>query len=167
MSRKFLIPLMGLLVVFVLYWLFNLMPEGEPEDDQAILRSLVDKAAIAAENRDLEFFKNLISDDYSDSQGRQARQIKQLLYFFFQRGGAISIYLLDKEVEVDTSASPMTASMSTKVVTTRGPKVEDIRKVLPEQARGLVFQLSWKKEEGWKVISARWRDIANVRELLF
>ena len=166
MNKKTAALIAGVITVVILFFVIrSQLKQGD--DDEQVLLGLIDQAAAAAEKRDLKLLKGLLSADYKDSAGRGRREINQLLTWQFLRGGKISVYILNKTALVNQAAEPRTATAKVQAVITRGAKVKRLTDIVPDQARSLTFDLSFRKEgEDWRLSAAEWTDNPNLRELL-
>jgi hypothetical protein len=139
----------------------------EPRDHRQVLRELIDQAAAAAEERDVKKLRGWLAEDFSDATGRDRQEVSRMLTFMLLRGGAVSAYIMDKTVQVDRTAEPLTARARVTVILTRGAKVEALSDILPHSARAVRFTLRFRLEDdAWKVSSASWEKLDNVRRLL-
>jgi hypothetical protein len=166
MNKKTAALIASVITIVVLFFVIrSQLKQGE--DDEQLLLGLIDQAAAAAEKREIKFLKGVLSAGYRDSAGRGHKEIIQLLTWQFLRGGTISVYILDKTALVNRAASPRTATAKVQAVITRGAKVKRLSDIVPDQARSLTFDLSFKKEDDdWRLTAAQWTDNPNLRELL-
>jgi hypothetical protein len=167
MSRRTGAVVAGVVVLVALALLIWSRTRREPDDEQLLLQ-LIDDAAEAAEQRDLERLRAMLSRDYRDGAGRSYGEISQLVTIYFLRQGRIAVYLLGKEVELDPAAEPRAAAATVKLVVTRGGRAKELSDVIPEAARSLIFSLRFRKEQddAWRVLGATWKDGDDLRQLL-
>ncbi|MFQ5795754.1 MAG: hypothetical protein ACE5JP_11980 [Candidatus Bipolaricaulia bacterium] len=71
---------------------------SEPDSPEAQVRALVTRAEVAAEKKDLDTLKQLISESYTDGLGQDKRAIVGLLTLYFLRNQ--SIHLLTRVQEI-------------------------------------------------------------------
>lgn len=169
MKRNIRVPVYAAISAVVIYVLVKslLFYFSAPVDDREFLLRLVDNIAAAAEKRDINEIRKWISRQYQDAKGRDYPQINQLLVLHFLRQGTISIYVVDREVELSGDKKPPEAMLRAKVVLARGPKVARLVDVVPEAADAYEFVLYLRKDDHWRLHSSDWMPIQNVQQLLF
>jgi hypothetical protein len=142
---------------------------GDKVSDRQFLLNLIDRVATAAEKRQIKDVRRWLSDHYKDDRGRTYENINQLLILHLLRGGTISVYVVDKDVVIHPHAPPL-ADMNVIVVLTRGGKAKRLSDILPRAARALEFEMTFEKEgqdqDSWRLTSASWKRIRDVRDLL-
>lgn len=154
-------PLIG-----IIFFLRSLL-SGPAQTEEAILMGLVERMAAAAEERKVKEIFPHLSPQYKDLRGRTADDIKILIKYQYLRGGVLSVFIAGKEVSVDRSETPLRARMEVRALLTQGTKVKKLLDIMPDSARALIFDLSFiKDQEVWKLISADWRDVRNVRDFI-
>ena len=137
---------------------------SEVVSDHEILMRQIDEVAAATEGRDLRGVTEVLAESFKDQRGRDRQGVIQFLRAMFVMQQKISVYVVNKEVEL---AGPDSATARVDAVITRGVKVKKLADVIPEAARALRFSLGWVKEgEKWLLRSAKWTGVADVRELL-
>lgn len=166
-SKKILMLMAALLAATtVLLVARQLLREGRQTEEQQLL-ALVDRLAAAAEQRKIKELRQHVSRAYLDPSDRDYKRINQYLIAIYIRQGKFSAYVLNKDVTVDHEARPLTARMRVKVVLTRGPRVAKLTDIVPDAARALVFKLKWHKVgDDWRLTSADWDNLRDVKELL-
>ena len=70
------------------------------------------------------------------------------------------------KVTVDYQSKPLSATGTVTAVFTRGRKVKQLSDILPEAARALKFELKLEKADEWQLVSATWKDLRRIRDLL-
>lgn len=165
MSRRSLI-IVGLVVATVVATMVGRWLLRDEPDDRELLLALINRAAEAAEQRDLKAFRGVISKDYRDDQGRSYQDINQLVTLHFLRRGTISVYVISRTVQVDKGEHPTSAKGTVTAVLSRRPRVEQLSDILPESARGLRFELGFVKDDEWQVRSATWDSIRDLGDLI-
>lgn len=142
---------------------------GDEVTDRQFLLALIDRVAAAAEKRQIKEVRRWLSGNYRDDRGRTYDAINQLLILHLLRGGIISVYVVDKDVAIHPQA-PHIADVNVIVVLTRGGKAKRLSDILPRAARALEFEMTFEKEgsaqDSWRLSSAIWTHISDVRDLL-
>jgi hypothetical protein len=73
---------------------------GEPESPEAQVRALVARAVAAAEARDVGALRAMVSDRYSDPDGRDKRAVEAILRLHFLRNQSVHLYTRVQSVTV-------------------------------------------------------------------
>ncbi len=71
---------------------------GTPEDE---VRALVDTAETAAEERDASALRALIADDYGDTSGRDAAEVRNLLHAWLVAHPSLSLITRIDSIELE------------------------------------------------------------------
>lgn len=143
----------------------HIIRSGEPNDEQR-LEWIVDHIAEVAEKKDIKEMRAWLSKSYLDDKGRDYQEINRFLIGYFIRAGRLSAYVLTRDVAVDRSVTPLTATMTVRAVLTRGPKVLKVVDIVPEAAEAMTFFLEFRKEDEWRLTSARWTRLRNYQEFI-
>jgi hypothetical protein len=134
---------------------------GETDSPEQQIRTLIGQAESAAENKKLDELKQLIADDYRDSQGNDSKNVNRLLLFYFLRHQ--SIYLLTRIHSIaltddDQTGNPAGdyANISLSVAMAGTPFPENLSNF---RADFFHFNIVMAKVDGsdWKVTQADWR----------
>jgi hypothetical protein len=146
----------------------HVLSGGEVTDRQFFF-DLIDRVAVAAEKRQIKEVRRWLSAHYRDDRGRTHEDINQLLILHLLRGGTLSVYVVDKDVVIHPRA-PHLADVNVIVMLTRGGKARRPSDILPRAARALDFEMTFEKEgpeqDSWRLTSATWQRIRDVRDLL-
>jgi hypothetical protein len=126
--------------------------EAGPPVEEAI-RALIDRAEQHAENRDIESFRNLISEDYKDTRGNNRQSVLLMLNYYFSANR--SIHLLTRAPQVhftDSSHADVLVFVAMAGRPIAGPDQ------LSSLNADLYHVYASVAEEGdeWKITSARW-----------
>ena len=137
---------------------------SRPASDEALLLAAIDDVIAAVERRDIKTVRRHLDRGYSDRDGRGYPEINRLLLVHLLRQSTISVYVLSKDVSLGTASAvdgeaSSTATTRLNLVLTRGPKVERLPDLLPDSARSMALELTWRKSDHWRVIAAHWRPI--------
>ena len=157
--------LVGCGILLALLLIIRAIRTPAAADDRAQVLALILSAAQAAEKRDSKALTALLSPEYRDQRGHDRSTLKKQLALYFFRRGTLSVYVITKDVTLDSDA-PNRASARLSVVLTRTPKVEHLNDLVPDSATALTFQLTLTKEEGtWLVREAAWQR-AGLHQLI-
>ena len=135
--------------------------KGKVTEEDAVKAVIQDMAGFA-QKKDVYGVMKHVAPEYSDSSGNNYDSLKGMLAMYFIQPEGISVFLRKQHIEVkgDKAAAVVNAIVS------RGKKVEDLKDLLPTEAAGFVFDLSFKKVDGdWKLTSALWRRVV-IAEVL-
>lgn len=143
----------------------HLLKSGEQTDEER-LKWIVDHIAETSEKKDIKEMRKWLSRSYMDSEGRDCEKIRKYLIGYYIRGGRYSAFVLTKDVTVDRSVHPLTASMTVRAVLTRGPKVLKVIDIVPEAAEAMTFHLEFRKEDEWRLTAAKWTRLRNYQEFI-
>ena len=124
----------------------------EPPDDEALIRSLLDAAARAAESRQPAEAVAGVSEAFQ-GQGLSKRELKQLVAANALRGTWVSVRVAWARVAVAGDAA--TARLS--LVLSRGGAGTSLADLLPSQASAWRVEARLAREpDGWRVVGATW-----------
>jgi hypothetical protein len=73
-------------------------PSGTPEDE---IRALVDEAESLAEARDAPGLRGLVADDYEDSRGRDAAEVRNLLHAWLIAHPSVNLLTRIDSIELE------------------------------------------------------------------
>jgi hypothetical protein len=73
-------------------------PSGTPEDE---IRALVDEAESLAEARDAPGLRGLVADDYEDSRGRDAAEVRNLLHAWLIAHPSVNLLTRVDSIELE------------------------------------------------------------------
>ncbi len=141
----------GMVVVF-LPWLFS-CASTSPEDQ---ILAWVDRAVQRAEERDLPAMMDLVSNNYSDDEGRDKKVIRGLLLYYFRSNRSVYVWKKVKSLQV---ADSETAQLTLAVILAGKPFAEDMN-LTKFQADMLRFDFVLEKDgRDWRVIEATWKPV--------
>lgn len=119
------------------------------------VRSLLERAEVAAEKRDAGALKQLVSETYTDARAHDKDAIVRLLGFYFFRHK--SIHLLTR---VQTLEFPEPAQAEVSVFVAMAgrpiPAVAELSRLRADLYR-FDFVLTSEGPEDWQVVRAEWR----------
>lgn len=119
------------------------------------MRALLKKAEAAAEAKNLSVLQQLVSNNYTDSEGQDKRTIEAILRYYFLRNE--SIYLLTR-VQAITFPEPSRAQ-AVVLVAMAGepiPGVQEVERLRADLHRFEITLVNENKE--WKAIRVEWRQ---------
>ena len=150
---RLLLP--SLLLVLVLTALPLSGCASEPESLEEQVRAMIAQAEAAAEERDLEAIKALISETYRDERGNSKQNVASLVTLYFLQNR--SIYLLTR-IDMLAVADSMQAEASVLVAMAGQPIGEASILTL---ARAALYRFDFtfadEGEGDWKVMRATWQ----------
>ncbi len=71
-----------------------------PESPEQSIRELIGQGETAAEERDRDFFAEVVSPDYSDVDGRNRRDLLRMVTGYFLRNRSIHLLLQIEEIQL-------------------------------------------------------------------
>lgn len=147
----------SILSIFSLIWLlgpFAACSQPSPSPEHQI-RALIAKGEKAAEEKDLQTLKSLLSETYKDEDGNRKAEVVKILAFHLMRNESIHLLTRIRAIELP---DPKHAS-ATVFVAMAGGKLGSIDDLLRYRADLYRVELT-AADEGradWKVTSATWR----------
>lgn len=125
----------------------------EPESPEAQVRAQIARAVEAAEARDTGALRAMVSDRYSDPDGRDKRAVEAILRLHFLRNQSVHLYTRVQSVTVST---PDRAEASVLVAMAGVPITSEVE--LPALRADLHrFDIDFALEDGrWRVQRAAW-----------
>ena len=109
------------------------------------------------EKKDLTELLTVLTDDYTDFEGRNKKDTEALVGDYFRRRFGIVVHLLHTEVGDITPEGE--ASLRTDVVLSSGG-AEVLRKIVRFAGDFYRFSLDLRKiPEGWRISRAEWEDL--------
>lgn len=128
-----------------------------PDSPEAQIRALIGRAEQAAEARDAEALRELLTENYRDASGRNAAETERLLQLYFFRNRQVRLLLDIESIELvyrDFARVQLVAGMA-----------GDDGGLLP-RAGAWRFALELTRDAGeWRVSRAEWQR-ANAGNLL-
>ncbi len=129
---------------------------AEKLSPEALVREAVKEAAEMVRAKDLKGFMRLVSRDYKDVRGTDYDGVKGIVFYEFMRPGALKVFFRDVEVEVEGTS----AVVRSRAFLVRGKETASIADVIPEDADGYSFTVTYRLEEGeWMAFSAEWESV--------
>lgn len=135
---------------------------SENESPEQKIQALIDSAKQAAENRDIDVFKKIISDQYMDNRGYDRAIALRIIQGIFLRNKKIHLFTATRNLAVNQTS----ASITILVAMTSQPAqtVDQLVNLRAELAR---FDISLMNEnDDWQVTSTHWRR-ARIEDFLF
>ena len=129
-----------------------------PESPETRIRSLLGRAEVAAEEKDLETLTEMISEHYEAANQDKERLVRLLSYYFFRNR---TIHLLTRVRGVKFQ-EPTRAEV-TAFVAMAGQPISDLDQLTGLRADLYRFDFALMDEgrDDWKVTSAEWRRVAR------
>jgi hypothetical protein len=128
---------------------------SQPDSPEMQVRSLLERAEVAAEKRDAGALKRLVSETYTDTRGQDKDAIVRLLGFYFFRHK--SIHLLTR---VQTLEFPEPALAEVTVFVAMAgrpiPAAAELSRLRADLYR-FDFVLASESPQDWQVVRAEWR----------
>jgi len=143
------------------------------QDDEKILRGMIDAAAELAARHDLGELMAMTTDDFVANPGQQSRQeVKGILLLAFRRYGEFTVEHPAASIEVDPSGIAARAGMPFLVVRSDAeiPDLSDLYddpegwlEAVGELADAYHLQLRFRKtDDGWRIERAAIRGTRGV-----
>ncbi len=127
-----------------------------PETPEARIRALFSEVERASRERDLGTLRDMISETYSDTRGRNQEDVRAILTAYYLRRGSIYVLTRVRTLELQENGR---ARASVLAGLARAPTLDfgDLRR---PQADVYVFDLDLAEEEDtrWRVTAASWRQ---------
>lgn len=122
---------------------------GEPMDDEARIRQLIDDMVAATEAKELGKALEPVHEDFLGNQRIRKANLRGILLLHFRRHKNVHVFINNLEVSVKGREADVACNV---VMAGRN-------QTLPERARVLQVQSTWKKiGDDWQVVSASWED---------
>jgi hypothetical protein len=123
-----------------------------PED---MVREILKRAEVAAEERDVGVFKEIISVNYADKAKHDKKAIVRLLMYYFLRNKSIHLFTRVTTVEFPQSEK----ANATMFVAMAGRPITNAEELLLIRADLYRFDIAFADEgdDDWKVVGADWR----------
>jgi hypothetical protein len=121
------------------------------EGDEALIDREVDAMVEAAGDRDAGPILDRLSENYSDSRGNKKEELRGYLAGWLFRNKSLYALKLSHQVTLE----PPDAAVSQLKVALAASKG-----VVPDERDAQRFDLRWAREaDGWKIVSAEWREL--------
>lgn len=120
-------------------------------DADAELKALLDGAELAAESRNTSFFRDLISESYTDRRGRNRDQLLDMVRGYFFVNARIEVARRTSEIEVGAGGRARVVLQAAVLGRPQGGSV------LATDADFYRLELELAREDShWRVIGADW-----------
>lgn len=124
------------------------------DSPEAQVRALIEQAESSAEKKESGNLRRLVSEKYSDSQGRDKKAIEAVLRYYFLRHESIHLFT---RIQQTSFPSPGIAH-AVVLVAMAGQPITDAEELERLRADLHRFEITLTREsEEWKVIRAEWR----------
>lgn len=140
----------------MLVFLFPLLVScsSEPDQPEAQVRALLKRAAAAAESKESGVLRGLISEKYSDSQGRDKKAVEAILRYYLLRNESIYLFTRIQSIEFPEASR----ARSVVLVAMAGQPIVDAHQIERLHADLHRFDITLVREgRTWKVTDAEWR----------
>ena len=128
------------------------------ESEEARILELMSRIEKLVENKDLAGLLMVLTDDYSDFEGRDRKATEDLVDDYFQSRFGIVVHLLHTKVE-DITAEGETFLETDVVLSSGGAEV--LRKIVRFAGDFYRFKLDLRKTpEGWRINRSEWKYLA-------
>jgi hypothetical protein len=152
--NKPLIPIIYLLLIVMLTgWLGACSKQATPESR---IIALIEEGELAAEDRNLGFFRDVIAQDYIDAKGLSRDAFLRMLAGYFYRNRTIHLISRTEDVVVEDSES----ARAVIIVGMAGSPVEGFDQLLTLRADLYRLELEFHMAEDIQLRYARWERIA-------
>jgi hypothetical protein len=154
---------MSVLLLAAALWLVGCSSD-EPLTPEQEIAAFLNRFEEAAAARDVGATLEMISEEYSDTAGRDKTALKAIVLQYFLRNEAIFVQTRVRELEV---ADPPDAARAGVVAALAGAPIVDVGELETLNADLFRFDLVLAREADgqWRARSARWRR-AHVGEFL-
>lgn len=126
-----------------------------PESPQAQIEALVARGEQAAKEKDLAFFRDVLSEDFTSHHGHDKRAAERLLRWYFFRHK--KLYLLSRIQSIELVQADE-ALLEISVVVAGTPLPEDLSGLRADAQR---FKIRLTRDDGdWQVRYADWQRAA-------
>jgi hypothetical protein len=134
-----------------------LWPKGSQASSEELIRQKAIKMARAAENKDLGYIMDQVSDRFVYEDGGSKRDLRQVLAAQMLRGNWLRVFVVDLAVTV---TSPTSATLSGKYIfgRSRAETLKDLAKESELSSYAIDAKLE-KEQDDWKFVAAKHRPI--------
>lgn len=138
-----------LLIVMLTGWLGACSKESTPESR---IIALIEEGELAAEDRNLGFFRDVIAQDYTDAKGLSRDEFLRMLAGYFYRNRTIHLISRTEDVVVEDSKS----ARAVVIVGMAGSPVEGFDQLLTLRADLYRLELEFNMAKDIQLRYARW-----------
>ena len=148
----------GLFRICVVLGLMAALPlagcRGERQTPEQQIRTLIESAAVAAEQKDLGTLRDLLSDRYADDQGQDKRAVEGLLRLHFLRNDSVHLYTRIRSVNLPQPDR----AQATVLVAMAGVPIKTAAELPALRADLHRFDIDFALEDKhWRVQRAAWQ----------
>ncbi len=151
--------LLGLALVGALAVGMAMMLSGGDDDPEAQIRAALDRAAQAANARDVGAVMEIISEQF-DSPGASRKDVQRALFVQLRNDTAWKrVVLADVDVELESVDPPQRAQVKLKAILAKGESKDGTwRDLAPSEASVYRFDLQFAREDDdWRVRQVAYR----------
>lgn len=132
----------------------------DPRSPEEHVRTLLDEAEQAAEAKEIKIIKEMISENYADTQGRGKEDLKQVLAYHFLRNQAMHLTTRIDSITLLPSGE-VDGVLYVAMANTPISSMEELANLRAAMYR---FDFRWVEEEknDWKLIQSSWRRANNI-----
>lgn len=124
------------------------------DSPEAQVRALLQQGVMAAEKKETSVLRQMVSEKYSDSQGRDKRAVEAILRYYFLRNQSIHLFMRIRQISLpqpDTAQADVIVAMTGQSIS----QAEELERLHADLHR---FEITLARENGeWEVIRAEWR----------
>ena len=132
-----------------------------PKTDEDHIRERMKEAGQHIEKKDIPSLMGLLSEDYSDYQGRNKSQTQNMAQTYFREFRGIVVHVLSTRID---GINPGEATIQTDVALSSGG-AQVLRKLVPVSTDNYRFKIALiKKQDRWLIRYAEWKHI-GIEEL--
>lgn len=126
---------------------------GPDESPGSRIRTLIEEGVEAGEDRSLDFFRDIIDEDYGDDHGNGKTEVLRILAGYYYRNRSIHLVSHIDEISIDVDGR----ARAVVIVGMAGSPVEGFEQLLALRADIYRLELDFKMEEDIRLIWASWR----------
>jgi hypothetical protein len=121
------------------------------ESDETRIRVLIEAVIEAANDRRTGDVFNEVADNFQGPQGMGLQETRRYLTGFFLQKGWVHIFSRNLEIQVNGTQ----ATVLLDTVLARGPEVQRLTDLLPQNAGGYLFRIRLRMQSGeWQITQA-------------
>ncbi len=145
-------------VAAIIFGLISCSDNEISKEDE--IRAWLDKGELLAEARKIGSLVDLVSDDYTDDNGRVKKDIHRALFVYINRNRSIHLFHRVKKI---TFIEPDSAEVKIVVAMT-GQPVKDGDDLRALKADMYSFDFILTKDDDWELTAAKWNRVADITE---
>lgn len=137
---------------------------ADQDSPQAQVRSLIERAQAAAEQKNTKLLREMVSADYADERGHDKRAVESLVRYYFLQHQSIHVFTRIEDIQLDASTDGVRATLFAAMA---GQRIDSADALSGLRADLYRFELDFVKDPGgqWQVIRADWRG-ATIDDFL-